>query len=85
MPRLLLALAGAEGAKVVRTDSKQAYLYGDMGDDVVYIRPLDWWPEQIPEGHVFLLLLRASMVRGRPPVNGTFIYQGGWRIMDMRQ
>jgi hypothetical protein len=27
-----------------------------MGDDVVYIRPPDWWPEPIPEGHVLLLL-----------------------------
>ncbi len=35
--RLLLALAAANGAKVVKTDTKQAYLYGDMGDDVVYI------------------------------------------------
>ncbi len=54
--RLLLALAAENGAKVVRTDTKQAYLYGDMGDDVVYIRPPDWWPEQVLEGHVFLLL-----------------------------
>jgi hypothetical protein len=54
--RLLLALAGAEGAKVIKTDTKQAYLYGDMGVDVVYIRPPDWWPEPILEGHVFLLL-----------------------------
>ena len=52
----MLALAAAEGAKVVKTDTKPAYLYGDMGDDVVYIRPPDWWPEPIPEGHVFLLL-----------------------------
>ena len=52
----LLALAAAEGAKVIKTDTKQAYLYGDVGDDVVYIRPPDWWPEPIPEGHVFLLL-----------------------------
>ena len=36
--RLLLELAAAEGAKVVKTDTKQAYLYGDMGDDVVYLR-----------------------------------------------
>ena len=34
--RLLLALAAAEGAKVIKTDTKQAYLYGDMGDDVGY-------------------------------------------------
>ena len=37
--RLLLALAAANGDKVIKTDTKQAYLYGDMGDDVVYIRP----------------------------------------------
>jgi hypothetical protein len=54
--RLLLALAAAEGAKVIKTDTKQAYLYGDMEDDVVYIRHPGWWPEPIPEGHVFLLL-----------------------------
>ena len=54
--RLLLALAAANDAKVVKTDTKQAYLCGDMGDDVVYMRPPDWWPELFPEGHVFLLL-----------------------------
>ena len=48
--RLLLALAAANGAKVVKTDTKQAYLYGDMGDDVVYIRPPDWWPEPVAAG-----------------------------------
>jgi hypothetical protein len=53
--RSLLALAAAEGAKVIKTDTKQAYLYGDMGNDV-YIRPPDWWPEPILEGQVFLLL-----------------------------
>ena len=31
-------------------------MYGDMGDDVVYIRPPDWWPGPVPEGHAFLLL-----------------------------
>ena len=54
--RSLLALAAANGDKVIKTDTKQAYLYGDMGDDVVYIRPPDWWPQPIPEGHVLLLL-----------------------------
>ncbi len=33
--KLLLALAAAYGAKVVKTNTKQAYLYGDMGDDSV--------------------------------------------------
>ena len=42
--RLLLALAAANGAKVVKTDTKQAYLYGEMPveDEVVYFRPPDW-------------------------------------------
>jgi hypothetical protein len=52
----LLALAVANGAKVVKTDTKQAHLYCDMGDDVVYIRPPDWWPGAVPDGHVFQLL-----------------------------
>jgi hypothetical protein len=47
--RLLLALAAVEGTKVIKTDTKQAYLYGDIGDDVVYIRPPDWWPDWWPE------------------------------------
>ena len=52
----MLAPVAANGAKVVKTDTKQAYLYGDMGDDVVYVRPPDWWPEPVPEGYVLLLL-----------------------------
>ncbi len=54
--RLLLALAAANGAKVVKTNTKQAYLYCNMGDDMVYIRQPDWWPEPVQEGHIFLLL-----------------------------
>ncbi len=47
--RLMFALAAANGDKFINTDTKHAYLYGDMGDDVVYIRPPDWWPEPVPE------------------------------------
>ena len=54
--RLLLALAAANGAKVVKTDTKQVYLYGDMGNYVVYIRPPDSVDRAGLEGHVFLLL-----------------------------
>ena len=54
--RLLMAIAAANGHKIYKTDTKQAFLYCDMGDDVVYLRPPDWWPEPIPEGHVLLLV-----------------------------
>ncbi len=54
--RLLFALSVANGAKVVKIYTKQACLYCNMGDDMAYIRLPDWWPAQVPEGHVFLLL-----------------------------
>ena len=54
--RLLTAIAAEHGAGIYKSDTRQAFLYGDMGKHLVYIRPPDWWPEPIPEGHVFLLL-----------------------------
>jgi hypothetical protein len=53
---LLMAIAAARGDTILKTDMKQAYLYGDMWDTIVYIRPPDWWPEPIPEGYVLLIL-----------------------------
>ena len=54
--RLILAIAAAEGCSVYKTDTSQAFLYGSMGDDVVYIKAPDWWPEPIPEGYCLQLL-----------------------------
>ncbi len=39
--RLLLAIAAAEGCLVYKTDTSQAFLYGSMENDVVYIRAQD--------------------------------------------
>ncbi len=71
-----MALAAANGHKIYRTDTKQAFLYGDMGDDVVYLRPPDWWPEPIPEGHV-LLLVKASTAPSKQLVSGMTTYRNG--------
>jgi hypothetical protein len=55
--RLLAAIAAEHGCRLLKTDTRQAFLYGEMGEgETVYIRPPDWWPEPIPEGHVLLLL-----------------------------
>ncbi len=54
--RLLAAIAAEHGCRIWKSDTRQAFLYGDMGKHLVYIRPPDWWPEPIPGGHVFLLL-----------------------------
>jgi hypothetical protein len=34
----------------------QAFLHGDMGDEKIYIRPPDWWPEKVPYGHALQLM-----------------------------
>ncbi len=54
--RLLTAITAEHGCKIYKTDTSQAFLYGDMGSDKVYIRPPDWWPVVTPEGHVLQLL-----------------------------
>jgi hypothetical protein len=37
-----MAIAAANGHKIYKTDTKQAYLYGEMGEDVVYLNPPDY-------------------------------------------
>ena len=56
--RLLSAIAAQHGCNIYKTDTKQAFLYGELDDDLdepIYVRPPDWWFEPIPEGHVFQL------------------------------
>jgi hypothetical protein len=44
----------------LKFDTQQAFLFGDMGDDMVYISPPDWWPELVPEGQCHMLLKSAN-------------------------
>ena len=54
--RLITAIAAEHGADMYSTDTKQAFLYGDMSDDEdVFVEPPDWWFAPIPDGHVFRL------------------------------
>jgi len=50
--RLLTAMAAEKGYTIYKTDTKQAFLYGDMGSDRILIRPPDWWPESLKPGQV---------------------------------
>ena len=40
--RLLAAIAAEHGCRILKSDTRQAFLYGDMGKHLVYIRPPDW-------------------------------------------
>jgi hypothetical protein len=54
--RQLAVIAAEHGCPLLKTDTRQAF-HGEMGEDKkVYIRPPDWWPEPIPDGHVLLFL-----------------------------
>ena len=56
--RLLAAIAAEHSCPILKTDTRQAFLYGEMGEEEqVHIRPPDWWPEPIPDGPCSLVLL----------------------------
>ena len=55
--RLITAVAAEHGCNIYKSDTKQAFLYGDLDEDEpIYIKPPDWWSEPVPEGHVLQLL-----------------------------
>jgi hypothetical protein len=74
--RLLAGIAAEYGCPLLKTDPKQEFLYGDMGDDQVYIRPPDWSPEPIPEGHVLFLL--KSIYGTKQAARRWYIHISGW-------
>jgi hypothetical protein len=54
--RMFFAIAAKHGLRVSRSDTKQAFLNGEIGSEVLYLRPPDWWPELVPEGHALRLM-----------------------------
>ena len=84
--RLLAAIAAEHDCKMYKTDTRQAFLYGSMEDDEVYIRPPDWWCAPVPEGHVFKLKKQSTA-----PTSGATMAQvplgvdGGERLLAGEQ
>jgi hypothetical protein len=55
--RLFMAMIAAKhGLTVFRSDTKKAFLNGEIGDEKIYIRAPDLWPERVLEGHALLLM-----------------------------
>ncbi len=52
----MVAIAAQYGCKMLKTETKQAFLNGEIGDEKIYIRPPDWWQEPVPQGHAPLLM-----------------------------
>jgi hypothetical protein len=78
--RLMIAIEAQYGRKMLKTDSKQAFLNGQIGDEMIYIRPPDWWPEPVLEGHA--LPLMKSMYRTRQAVRQSQQGISGWNDFD---
>ncbi len=53
-----MAIAAKHGIKVFKSDIKQAFLNGEIGDEKIYISAPNWWPdsERVPKGHALLLM-----------------------------
>jgi hypothetical protein len=78
--RLQLAIPAAEGCLVYKTDTSQAFLYGGMGNAVVYIRAQDWWEEAaepIPEDYCLKLLNLKSIYGTRQAALRWHNHMGG--------
>ena len=54
--RAIFALGAKHGASFMGSDTKLAFLNGEMGTEILYIRPPDWWPEPVPEGYVLQMM-----------------------------
>jgi hypothetical protein len=52
----MVAIAAEYRCKMLKTDTKRAFLNGELGVEKIYIRPPDWWPEPIPQGHALMLI-----------------------------
>ncbi len=61
--RLMVAIAAQDRCKLLETDTKQVFLNGEIGDEKIYIRPQDWWPEPAPQGHALLLMKSMYGIR----------------------
>jgi hypothetical protein len=77
--RLLAANAPEHSCPLLKSDTRQAFLYGEIGEKEqlpVHIRPPDWLSDPIPEGHGLLLL--RSMYDTKQAVRRWHIYLSEW-------
>jgi uncharacterized glyoxalase superfamily protein PhnB len=73
--RLMAATAAQHGAKMYKTDTTQAFLYGDVEEDL-FVRAPDWWPELVPEGHC--LQLKKNIYGTRQAARAWHLRISGW-------
>ncbi len=53
---LFVAIAAKHHLNLVKSDTKQAVLNGEIGQDNIYVHPLDWWREHVQQGYALQLM-----------------------------
>ena len=74
--RTIFALAAKHKAFMMSSDTKQAFLNGEIGTKLMHIRALDWWPEPVPQGYV--LQLMKSMYGTRQAARQWHVHMSTW-------
>ncbi len=60
--RLCIVIAAKHSLNLFKSDTKLAFLNGDIWDEKKYVRPPDWWPEHVPHEYAaYALELTKSM------------------------
>ena len=55
--RLFIAIAAKHQLNLFKSDTKQAFLNGEIGKEKIYgVRPPDWWPEHVQHGYALQLM-----------------------------
>ena len=75
-----MAIAAQIGLKVFKSDTKQASLNGEKGEEKLYIRAPGWWPEPVLEGHA--LMLMKSMYGTRQAAREWHVHRDIWTWME---
>ena len=82
--RLFMAIAAKYGLNLFKSDTKQAFLNGDICEEEIFVWAPEWWPEHVPHGCA-LQLMKSMYGLGKQLGSGTCGYQHGWRRMGMQQ
>ena len=64
---LCVAIAAQHGLSWFKSDTKQAFLNGDMGEKKIYVRAPDWWPGHVPHGCALQLMKSMYGTRQAAP------------------
>ena len=54
--RLFMAIAAKYGLNLFKSDTKQAFINRDIGDEFFFVWAPDWWQEHVPHGCALQLM-----------------------------